>query len=137
MTDRRTDAYPATRPRRVLWRALRRRCPNCGTKGISRHVAHVADECPTCRLQLERKVGSFIGGIGLNTIVSFACLLAVIVGGFIATGGEASVTRILLPALAVALFVPLVFYASSRLLWVGIELIFWPLDDESANQPPH
>jgi len=86
---------------------------------------------------MERKVGSFIGGIGLNTIVSFAVMLAVLIGGFIATGGEASITRVLLPVLAVAVIVPLVFYASSRLLWVGIELIFWPLDDEAANPPPH
>lgn len=109
-------------------RALRRRCPVCGQRGISRHPAHVVDECPTCSLNLERQVGSFIGGIGLNTIVAFAALILVIVGGFIATKGEASITRILLPALAVATILPLAFYARSRLLWVAIELFWWPLE---------
>ncbi len=111
-------------------RALRRRCPVCGHKGISRHVAHVDNTCPVCGLDLERQVGSFIGGVGLNTIASFLALLAVIVFGFIATDGEASVTKILLPALAVATIVPLWFYARSRLLWVAFELIWWKLEPE-------
>lgn len=110
-----------------IGRALRRRCPACSDRGISRHVAHVTRICPNCGLDLERQVGSFIGGVGLNTVVAFGSLLAVIVGGFVATGGEPSVTRILLPALAVATIVPVVFYARSRLLWVAIELIWWPL----------
>lgn len=117
----------------MLARALRRRCPVCGSRGISAHVANVERVCPECSLDLERQVGSFIGGIGLNTIISFAALLAVIVGGFVATGGEASVTRILLPALAVALVVPLVFYARSRLLWVALELVWWPLTADERD----
>ena len=80
-------------------------------------------------------MGSFIGGVGLNTIVALGCLLATIVGGFIATGGEASVGRILLPALAIAIVVPLAFYARSRLLWVAIELRWWPLEPGEVEVP--
>ena len=109
-------------------RALRRRCPVCGERGISRHVASVETQCPNCALDLERQVGSFIGGVGLNTIVAFVALLAVLTFGFIATEGRASVWGILVPALAVALFVPLFFYARSRLLWVALELRWWPLE---------
>ena len=112
---------------------MRRRCPVCGAKGISRHVAHVHQRCPTCDLDLERQVGSFIGGVGLNTIVAFGVLLCIIVFGFITTGGEASVTKILLPALVSALVVPLLFYARSRLLWVALELIWWPLDADETT----
>ena len=63
----------ATQPGRVpsILRALRRRCPVCGSKEISRHPVQVYDRCPTCDLDLERQVGSFIGGIGLNTIFAF------------------------------------------------------------------
>lgn len=118
----------------ALLRAMRRRCPVCASRSISRHPAHVYHRCPNCDLDLERQVGSFIGGIGLNTIFAFAMLLVVIVGGFIATGGEASVTKILLPALAVALFVPLFFYARTRLLWVALELIWWPLAAEETTE---
>jgi len=124
----------ATQPGRVpsILRALRRRCPVCGSKEISRHPVQVYDRCPTCDLDLERQVGSFIGGIGLNTIFAFVVLFSVIIVGFIATGGEASVTRILLPALAVSVLLPLFFYARSRLLWVALELIWWPLDADET-----
>lgn len=113
---------------RSISRALRRRCPVCGSKDISRHPAHVFTECPTCGLDLERQVGSFIGGVGLNTIVAFLVLFGIIVIGFVATGGEASVGKILIPAVVASLVVPLLFYARSRLLWVALELIWWPLE---------
>ncbi len=90
--------------------------------------------CPNCELNLERQVGSFIGGVGVNTVVAFIALLAIIVFGFIGTGGEASVPKILLPALAVSTLLPLWFYARSRLLWVAIELIWWPLGADETKQ---
>ncbi len=90
--------------------------------------------CPNCYLDLERQVGSFIGGIGLNTILAFVVLLIVIVGGFIATEGEASIPKILLPGLGVAVFLPLLFYARARLLWVALELIWWPLEEDETSE---
>ena len=93
------------------------------------------ESCPHCGLDLNRQVGSYIGGVGLNTIIAFGCLLATIVIGFIATGGEASVTRVLLPALGIAIVVPLVFYARSRLLWVALELRWWPLEPGEVEIP--
>ena len=124
-------AQPARRA--AIGRALVRRCPVCASKEISRHPAQVHQRCPNCDLDLERQVGSFIGGVGLNTIAAFVALLLVIVFGFIGTGGEASVTKILLPALSVALILPVALYARSRLLWVALELIWYPLDDEETT----
>lgn len=137
VSERLVQPIPWGQPGRLesVVRALRRRCPVCGHKGISRHPAHVQVTCPHCSLNLERQVGSFIGGIGVNTVVSFVALIVVIVGGFIATGGEASVTRILLPALVVATLLPLLFYARSRLLWVAIELFWWPLEPGELASP--
>ena len=40
-------------------------------------------QCPTCGLDLERQVGSVVGGVGLNTVVTFGALLLIIVVGFI------------------------------------------------------
>lgn len=110
----------------VTWRALRRRCPSCGDKGISRHVAHCDVRCPHCGFDLEHHPGSFIGGIGVNTVLAFAALLLVIVVGFVLTKGDASVVRILVPALAVSVLVPLLLHARSRLFWAGCELVFMP-----------
>ena len=129
------DGTPDYRLVAGIVRALRRRCPVCGQRGISRHVASVETTCPRCGLDLERQVGSFIGGIGLNTILAFIGLLAVLTFGFIATEGRASVGGILVPALAVALLLPLFFYARSRLLWVALELRWWPLEAGEVSLP--
>ena len=129
-------ATSADQPARsaAIIRSLRRRCPVCASKQISKHPAHVNQLCPNCGLDLERQVGSFIGGVALNTIVAFAALLAIIVFGFISTGGEASVTKILIPALVVSIALPLLFYARSRLLWVAFELIWWPLEPNETSE---
>lgn len=136
MVDSNARSVPATQPARSrsVLRAMRRRCPVCASKRISRHVAHVHQHCPNCDLDLERQVGSFIGGIALNTIGAFALLLLVIVFGFISTGGEASVGRILVPALLVSVLFPLVFYARARLAWVALELIWWPLETDETRE---
>lgn len=118
---------PEYRGVRGVTRALRRRCPVCGGKGISRHPASVEPICPSCGLDLERQVGSFIGGVGVNTIVAFGSLVVVIVVGFILVGGDGPILAVLIPSLAVATIVPLSFYARSRLLWVALELRWWPL----------
>jgi len=91
-------------------------------------------QCPNCDLNLERQVGSFIGGIGLNTSVTFILMIIVLVGGFIWTKGEASVTKILIPLLAVSVCFPAWFYARSRLLWVALELIWWPLESGETSE---
>lgn len=116
------------RQMQMMGRALRGRCPVCADGSISRHPAHVDRVCSVCGLDLERQVGSFIGGVGLNTIVTFGALLITIVIAFIVVGLDGNVVKVLIPAVAVAIVVPLVFYARSKLLWVAFELRFWPLE---------
>lgn len=89
------------------------------------HCDHI---CPNCRLDLERQVGSFIGGIGLNTALSFTALVVMLTVGFIVTKGEPTIWNLLVPMVVVALVLPSWFYARSRLLWVAFELHFWPLE---------
>lgn len=117
----------------MVARSLRRRCPVCASKKISRHPAQVHHHCPTCTLDLERRVGSFVGGVGVNTVISFAVLLIVVIVGFGFTKGERSLLWVLLPALGSALVVPCFFYARSRLLWVAIEIMMVPLESAETT----
>lgn len=112
---------------RGVVRAMRRRCPVCGDRSISRHAVSIEQTCPHCGLDLERQVGAIVGGVGLNTIASLGVLLFTIVVGFIATDGDPTVFNVLLPALGLSILVPLIFFARSRLLWVALELRWWPL----------
>ena len=57
-----------------------------------------------------------------------------ILGGLLVTRGENGALPLLLPALTVAVLFPVLFYARSRLLWIALELFYWPLKpDEIAD----
>lgn len=122
-------------PRGCL-RALRRRCPVCGSRRLSRHFLDIGESCPRCGLDLERQVGAYVGGVGVNTIVTFGAILVAVIVGFAITRGQGSVWPVLLPTLAVAVLLPIAFHVRSRLLWVAIELRYWPLEPGEVALPP-
>src|SRR6185436_189602 len=74
------------RARRLLGRALRRRCPNCGGPGIFQGWFRMIKQCPTCGLPLERNeqgyaVGAYMFNIALAEIGFVICLI----GGLLIT----------------------------------------------------
>ena len=38
----------------IVWRAVRLRCPNCGSGGLWQTYFRMRDDCPRCGLHLER-----------------------------------------------------------------------------------
>ena len=91
--------------------------------------------CPTCQLDFERHPGSFIGGVGLNTVVSFLALIAAIIAAFVVIGEDGTRTQLVLGPLGGAAVVPLVFYPFSKIIWVGIEYVIAPPDDPPEGGP--
>lgn len=77
----------------------------------------------------ERNPGAFIGGIGVNTVVSFVLLLITLIVSFVVFGADAGWGQLLAGPLLVAALVPLVFFRPSKMLWVAIELILVPEED--------
>lgn len=86
------------------------------------------ERCPQCGLYFERNPGAFIGGIGVNTVVTFALLLVTLVASFALLGEDAGWVQLLTAPVVVAAIVPLVFFPASKMLWVAIELILIPDD---------
>ena len=68
-------------PARILMRGATRRCPVCGTGGLFSGWFNLAKRCPRCELRFEREPGTFIGAIGMNTIVTFVSLFGIILVG--------------------------------------------------------
>lgn len=93
------------------------RCPRCHQRGMFASWFTMRRTCPSCGLPFERSSGEITGGMGFNIAVT---LFIVIVAG--AAIGFSSVP--LLPAMlalaAVTVAFPIVFYPSSRGLWVGL-----------------
>jgi uncharacterized protein (DUF983 family) len=134
---RQTGAVSTITPasfKRMVGRALLRRCPRCGGKGWFRGWFHRLERCRTCGFKFERQAGFMLGAMTINTIVTFGCLAAVLVVGMLATYPDVAVFPLVVLSIAVAVIVPLAFYPFSYTLWAAIELKMKPLDAaESAD----
>lgn len=117
----------------MMVRGLVHRCPVCGSSGIIRRWFSMQRRCPRCDLHFERQPGSFVGGVGLNTIVAFGALLITLVIAFIVTDADRTAAQVLIPTLIVGLAAPLAFFGSSKLVWVAIELLMLPLRPGEAT----
>src|SRR5436190_19075374 len=76
MTTRGTPPWPDRR--RMIARAIRRRCPRCGSGGVWTSFMRMKPHCPHCGLPLDRGESDyFYGAYMLNFI--FAELIPVVV----------------------------------------------------------
>jgi uncharacterized protein (DUF983 family) len=113
-------------PTRRIGRALARRCPRCGGRGIFRGYLRLRERCPSCGYEFAAEEGFFLGVWVLNFAVSegllFLTLLAYIFA-MAATGGDVPLVPVFLVGGCVAVLAPLVFYPFAASTWAAIELI--------------
>lgn len=120
--------------RRLLWGVLRR-CPVCGSGGLFDHWFSMKPACPRCGLRFHREEGHWTGHIGMNTIVSFGSLLVVLLVFSVATWPELAVVPMLVAAITVGVVTPLLFFPSSKTLWLAIDLMLNPLRPGEVIEP--
>jgi uncharacterized protein (DUF983 family) len=111
-------------------RALRKRCPRCGSRGIFRTFGELHETCPGCGLRFEREPGYWIGAMIVNTTVTFALLLVVLVGGMVVFWPDVPWTALFIATVVVAGATPILFHPLSRTIWMAIEMSYHPVDDE-------
>lgn len=104
----------------------------CGARGCHERWFRLRDECPQCGFRFERVDGMFVGAIGMNTVVSFGALLAVLVIGIVWTYPDIPLVPMLVAAAGAAIVVPLVFVPASRTLYAAIDVSMRPLTDDEA-----
>jgi uncharacterized protein (DUF983 family) len=109
-------------------RGALRHCPLCGSGHCFSSFFHVKDRCPRCNFPFKREEGHWIGGIGMNTVVSFFLLLVVLVVTFALTWSNRQPALTFTLAFGVAGLVPLLFYGSSQTLWSAVDLIMRPVE---------
>ena len=122
-------------PTRMLARGVVRRCPLCGGGHLFHHWFSMVERCPRCGLKLERIEGHWIGALGINTMVSFAAVLAAVVAAFVITYGDESAWAAVAVIVATAIVVPLAFYPVSKTLWSAIDLAMRPLEPDDDVDP--
>ena len=124
-------------PRRLLLlRALRRRCPQCGSNGYFASWFKLNERCPRCGLATERVVGHFVGAVGFNTIFTFGVLLAVLLATTGLTYPNVQAVPLVAACLATAVVVPTLFWPYSQTLWTAFDLALRPAT-ESELDPRH
>jgi uncharacterized protein (DUF983 family) len=117
-----------------LWRGLRKRCPNCGAKGIFRGWFRMEERCPQCGMKFEREEGFFAGAVFVNLALAEFALFAFIVVAFAVTLPDPPTVAIAAGGVVIAVLLPIVMYPYSKSVWAAIHLGMTPLDpDEQAD----
>ena len=115
----------------ALRRALRLRCPRCGSGRLFTGLVHMPTRCPVCGLVLEREAGYFIGAIYIN--YGLTVLLAL--GGYFALEAWLSPTpgwQVAIWGTFVVLF-PLWSFRYSKALWLALDHL---VDPTHAGEEP-
>ena len=123
---------PAPSKARLFGRALRRRCPFCGGRPFDGFF-RLAPRCHTCGLLTDRVAGHWVGAVGINTIVSFAALLIVLVAGIVVMYPDLRVAPLLGVTLPVAALVPVAFWPLSQTLWTAIDIAMRPVTSDEVD----
>jgi uncharacterized protein (DUF983 family) len=116
------------RMRTLVWRALRRRCPNCGSTGIFANWFSLKEQCPTCGAVFVREEGYFLGAYALNLIVAEFIGLGVVL--VILFNLDLSLWEQEVIAVGAAVALPVLFFPFARTLWMALDLYIDPETSE-------
>lgn len=119
-----TERKPAAK---LLRRAIRLRCPNCGARGIRVGYFKLKNRCPTCGMMLERGEGDyFVGAYTLNLIAVEAILAATFVIVMVTTWPNPPWNALQYGGVSLAILAPIVCYPFAKTVWLALDLIFRP-----------
>jgi uncharacterized protein (DUF983 family) len=112
---------------RMLLRALTRRCPRCGSRGIFQGWFKLARECPRCHYHFEGRAdeGFFLGAFAINVAVTFSVLLVICffwIGVVASADDGVSSKPVLVIGGLCALLLPVFFYPISKTVWAAFEI---------------
>ena len=111
----------------LLWRAVRRRCPNCGWPHAFESYFKLRERCPRCGILLERGEGDyFLGAYALNLIGVEVFLAGAFLVVMIATWPNPPWNALQYGGAALAVIVPIVCYPFTKTIWLALDLIFRP-----------
>jgi len=108
----------------LLKRALTRRCPQCGAKGIFKNYLELRETCPRCAYRFDREEGYFLGGYGLGVIFSGLIPLILLIFAFVYTDWDWITLELIFIPMAILL--PLLLFPYTRTLWMTIDLVLDP-----------
>jgi len=113
----------------ALARALRLRCPRCGTDRLFAGVFRMHDDCAACGLHYEREAGYFVGAIYVNYAVTVAIAGGVVLLLDVTIG--LTLAQQLALGIALGALVPLTFFRYARSLWLCLDYLVTAADERA------
>jgi len=117
-------------PRRVMFaRAIRKRCPICGTGGLFTGWFRMKPACPGCGLNFNRgESGYALGAMWFNLLAAEAVTITIAITTIVSTWPHPPWDVLQYTGPAEALIMPLLFYPFSKTLFLTFDLCFRPVD---------
>lgn len=120
----------------MLARAVRRRCPLCGARGLFDGWVEPRDACPRCQLELDRGEGDFfLGGFTLNFIAVELLIVVFLIVGVLLTWPDVPWDGLLWTAAPMVVLAPIVLYPVTRTVWLAIDLAMRPPGPADFREP--
>lgn len=118
-----------------LMRALGRRCPFCGSRGVFKNWFSLKKNCPGCGSVFEPEDGYMLGSYVVNLGVT--ALIGVLYAFGVVFNTDLSVATLQISAVILMVAVPIFFYGFAQLVWICIDLIFNTTQKFDPNRQRH
>lgn len=115
-------------------RALRRRCPNCGSPGVFATWFRLKTRCPSCGLVLEREEGYRVGAYMFNIAMAELVFVAILVTVLALTWPSPPWELVKYGSAVTMLGLPVLFYPYSQTLFLGFDLLFHPTEERELRE---
>jgi uncharacterized protein (DUF983 family) len=103
----------------LLARALRLRCPRCGSGRLFRKWFAMHQRCADCGLRFEPAPGYYLGAIYIS--YGLTAVLLIVSYLVLHNGLELSNQQLSLPMLLICVLVPLSIFRHARALWLALD----------------
>ena len=116
---------------RVIGRALRFRCPNCGKGKVIQGWANVRERCESCGFRFERSSDHYFAGAMLTNIIiaELIFVLALLVTLWI-TWPEVPWDLLQYGGAAAMVLLPIALYPFSKVTWLAADVLIRPVTKE-------
>ena len=115
----------------LVGRAVRFRCPNCGSRPVRASWLKRLPGCPSCGLRFDRgEHDHFIGAYLLNLIASELLLAIGLVVVCVATWPDPPWGFIQYGGAVLLVLAPFAMYPFTEMLWLAFDLAFRPMTEE-------
>ena len=119
---------------RLLGRALRLSCPNCGKGPVLQHWLKMRVRCGTCGIRLERgEHDYFAGSMLLNFCLTGLLLMIGVVVLIVTTKPDIEWSVLEYGGPVAMLALPLILFPFTKLLWLAADIAMRPVSPEELE----